>query len=104
VAVQTVVIESGEVEAQVFTRIIQQRIPELRDCYLQSLERRPGLEGQLHFRLWVTSDADVTNAEAVVHTLDDAEAFSCVRTIMLSLVLPAPDPAAVIVVPLTFAP
>ena len=105
VTVQTVVAESGGgIEPQAFTRIIQQRIPEMRDCYVRRLERRPGLEGQLHFRLQLASNADVTNAEAVVHTLDDAEAVSCVKAIMLTLVLPAPEPAAVFVVPLTFAP
>lgn len=101
---QTVVVESGPIEAHILTRIIQQRLPEIRDCYTRRLERRPELEGQLHFRLRLASNGDVTNAEAVVHTLGDAEALSCVRAIMFSLVLPAPDPPAVIVVPLTFAP
>jgi hypothetical protein len=106
VTVQTVVLESGGGGLEpVFTRIIQQRIPEIRDCYMRRLERRPGLEGQLHFRLQLTSDADVTNAESVVHTLDDAQTLSCVKAIMLTLVLPRPDQGAIFfVVPLTFAP
>jgi hypothetical protein len=105
VTVQTVVVESGGGGMEpVFTRIIQQRIPEMRDCYMRRLERRPGLEGQLHFRLQLASNADVTNAEAVVHTLDDDETLSCVKAIMLTLVLPPPVQGAVFVVPLTFAP
>ncbi|RYZ04057.1 MAG: AgmX/PglI C-terminal domain-containing protein [Myxococcales bacterium] len=105
VRVQTIVVESGNLEAEIIQRIIEQRAPELRDCYAPRLAQRRDLEGQLHFRLHLASDGEVSNAESVVGTLGDAQVVSCVRAVMQSLVLPGSgEPPAVIVVPLLFAP
>jgi hypothetical protein len=105
VRLQTIVVENGNVDVDVFTRIIRQRALDLRDCYLPRLAKRPELEGQLHFRLRLASDGDVSSVDTVVDTLGDAEALACVKKVMHSLVLPGPGEApAMIVVPLTFAP
>jgi hypothetical protein len=105
VRLQAIVVESSTIDADILHRIIRQRALDLRDCYLPRLAKRPELEGQLHFRLWLGGNGDVTNVEVVVNTLGDAEALSCVKAIMHSLVLPGPaEPPAVIVVPLMFSP
>jgi hypothetical protein len=105
VRLQTIVVEGGKVDAEILRRIIRQRALELRDCYVPRLARRPELAGQLHFRLRLESNGDVSHVDTVVNTLGDAEALSCVRAILQSLVLPGPGEAhAVIVVPLMFAP
>jgi hypothetical protein len=104
VRLQPVIVESGDVPTEVMTRIIRQRAPELRDCYLPRLAERPHLEGQLHFRLQLANHGDVLRVAAVVNTLGDAGALSCVQAIMESLVLPGAGEPSVIVVPLLFTP
>lgn len=104
VRLQAIVVESSDLPVEVVQRIVRQRALELRDCYLPRLKERPQLEGQLHFRLQLASDGDVSNVVAVVDTLGDSATSSCVKAIIQSLVLPAPGAPAVIVVPLLFAP
>jgi len=95
----------GAIDKALIDRVIKQRLPLIRYCYVREAQKDPGLSGKVVVRFVIGRDGHVVSAEVTDDsTLDNAAVEQCICKKVLRMKFPLPEDAGTVIVtyPFTF--
>jgi len=87
----------GELERDIFRRIVRAHINEVRDCYDEGLGRDPALSGRLLANFTIGADGRVLAPATITEGIGDPETETCVANAIQRWYFPKPQGGEVLV-------